>query len=165
MSGRTGPKQAVMERREREISGIQRQKEMVIQCLKNRGLRITKQRKLLLDIMLSEECTCCKEIYYKASGVDDSIGAATVYRMIHILEEAGAVSRKNGYRIVCGGCGENRNRRGDACIIELEDDTVYHLSAENWNDVIRAGLKACGYPAQEIRSIAIQPGCVLPVNH
>ena len=42
------------------------QKETVLQRLKENGCRITKQRKILLDIILQEECACCKEIYYKA---------------------------------------------------------------------------------------------------
>lgn len=45
------------------------QKEMVLQSLKENGCRITKQRKILLDIILQEECACCKEIYYKAIAV------------------------------------------------------------------------------------------------
>lgn len=43
------------------------QKEMVLQRLKENGCRITKQRKILLDIILQEECGSCKEIYYKAA--------------------------------------------------------------------------------------------------
>ena len=60
-------------------------KEIVLQRLRENGCRITKQRKLLLDIILQEECTSCKEIYYKAAAIDASIGAATVYRMINLL--------------------------------------------------------------------------------
>ena len=54
------------------------QKENIIQKLKERGCRITKQRLMLLDIILEEDCSCCKEIYYKASRLDDKIGTATV---------------------------------------------------------------------------------------
>lgn len=133
----------------------QMQKEMVIQLLKNQGCRITKQRLMLLDIILEEECSCCKEIYHKASAIDSSIGAATVYRMINILEDIGAISRKNMYKISCG-CSRDCCMR-DACIIELEDDTVYHLSAGSWNSIIKAGLEACGYVAQGIRSINVLP--------
>ena len=78
------------------------QKEIVLQRLKENGCRITKQRKILLDIILQEECASCKEIYYKASKTDSSIGVATVYRMVNLLEEIGAISRKNMYRISCG---------------------------------------------------------------
>lgn len=77
-------------------------KEMVLQRLKENGCRITKQRKILLDIILQEECASCKEIYYRAVAIDSSIGTATVYRMVNVLEEIGAISRKNMYRISCG---------------------------------------------------------------
>ena len=62
------------------------QKDAVIQKLKEQGCRITKQRQLLLDVILKEECTCCKEIYYKAVEQDSGIGVATVYRMVNLLE-------------------------------------------------------------------------------
>lgn len=75
------------------------QKDIIINELKSRGCRITKQRLILLDIILQEECSSCKEIYYRASKVDGSIGTATVYRMINTLEEIGAISRKNMYKI------------------------------------------------------------------
>ena len=57
------------------------QKEMVIERLKEQGCRITKQRLILLVIILSEECSCCKEIFYEASKRDKGIGQSTVYRM------------------------------------------------------------------------------------
>mgnify|MGYP002538771707 CR=1 FL=1 len=72
------------------------QKENIIQKLKERGCRITKQRLMLLDIILEEDCSCCKEIYYMASKKDPTIGLATVYRMVGVLEEMGFLSR--GYR-------------------------------------------------------------------
>ena len=74
-------------------------KQSVIRKLKCQGCRITKQRLMLLDIMLTEDCSCCKEIYAKAASKDNTIGPATVYRMINLLEEVGAISRKNMYKI------------------------------------------------------------------
>lgn len=70
------------------------QKEVIVERLRNEGCRITKQRRIILDIVLEEECSCCKEIYYKASKIDSNIGLATVYRMINLLENIGAVDRK-----------------------------------------------------------------------
>nr|WP_296263249.1 transcriptional repressor [uncultured Merdimonas sp.] len=130
------------------------QKAVVIQKLKDSGCRITKQRLMLLDIILEEECSCCKEIYYRASRLDPNIGTATVYRMVNKLEEIGAISRKNMYKIACSsGC-----KKEEACLIELDDDTVRRLSAKNWIGVISAGLKACGYiDGQQIRSVKVQP--------
>ena len=130
------------------------QKEMVLQRLKENGCRITKQRKILLDIILQEECASCKEIYYKAAALDSSIGAATVYRMINLLEEIGAISRKNMYRISCGmNCDKE-----DSCIIELDDESVCRLSSGEWYNVISEGLRCCGYvDEQKVSSVIVEP--------
>ena len=74
-------------------------KECVIQKLKDYGCRITKQRLILLDIILEGNCNSCKEIYYKAAKKDSSIGTATVYRMINTLEDIGVISRRSIYEI------------------------------------------------------------------
>ena len=72
---------------------MDRQKELIIQKLKSNGCRITKQRMELLDIILENNCASCKEIFYRASKLDDTIGIATVYRMVNVLEEIGVISR------------------------------------------------------------------------
>ncbi len=129
------------------------QREIVIQKLKEQGCRITKQRLMLLDIILEEECSCCKEIYYKASRMDKKIGLATVYRMIKTLEEIGAISRKNMYKIACGSACEKEN----VCTIEFADDSIIELSGEKWNQIIRTGLSACGYMSgKNIRSVVVK---------
>ena len=133
------------------------QKEMVLQRLKENGCRITKQRKILLDIILQEECGSCKEIYYKAATLDSSIGAATVYRMVNLLEEIGAISRKNMYRISCG---MNCNRE-NACVIELDDQAFFRLSSGEWYKVISEGLRCMGYvDSQKVASVVVEP-CAL----
>ena len=78
---------------------MEKQKELIVQKLKDSGCRITKQRLMILDIILEEECSCCKEIYYRASRLDPNIGTATVYRMVNKLEEIGAINRKNMYKV------------------------------------------------------------------
>lgn len=80
---------------------VEAKKGFIIQELKKSGCRITTQRQLLIDIILRDECSCCKEIYYRAAKQDPSIGMATVYRMVKTLEEAGLIQRKNMYRIDC----------------------------------------------------------------
>lgn len=126
-------------------------KSIIISKLRERGCRITRQRRIILDIILDEDCSCCKEIYYKACKQDSSIGAATVYRMVNTLEEIGAISRKNMYKVDCS----PECRKENACTIELEDNTVIELNEEKWNQIIRTGLAACGYAAdgQKVRSI------------
>ena len=108
------------------------QKDVVIQELKKRGCRITKQRRMLLEVILENECSCCKEIYYNASRLDPGIGSATVYRMVNLLEEIGV------------------------CTIELDDNTVQKLSKDSFNNVVLTGLKACGYiDKQEIERMFV----------
>lgn len=73
--------------------------EIVIQKLRQKGCRITKQRLILLKIILNNQCASCKEIYALALKEDSKIGIATVYRMVNILEEIGAINRTNMYKI------------------------------------------------------------------
>ena len=145
------------------------QEEMIFRKLKDMGCRVTKQRRILLNVILQEECASCKEIYYKARKEEPRIGAATVYRMINLLEEIGAISRNNMYTIpraaltgtgwgkcpsggaVCVGSGKKI-----ACVIELDDHTSCCLSAEECCLVVTKGLKACGYiQCQQVTNILL----------
>ena len=68
--------QQKQENNQQKYERTQMQREIVIQRLKEQGCRITKQRMVLLDIILNENCSSCKEIYYKASRIDPKIGTA-----------------------------------------------------------------------------------------
>lgn len=126
------------------------QKETIIQKLKEQGCRITKQRLMLIDIILGEDCSCCKEIYYKATKKDANIGTATVYRMVNTLEEIGAISRKSLYTVNC----DDNCMEAKGCTIELEDDTVIELTPQKWTQIIETGLTACGYvKAQKVKAV------------
>ena len=128
------------------------QKEVIVQRLKEQGCRITHQRLMLLDIILEGQCSCCKEIYYQALRRDSRIGKATVYRLVNTLEEMGSISRRNLYRVDEDGIRE----RYIACTVELTDHTVYHLTQEKWESVLREGLRACGYlQGQDIRKVRV----------
>lgn len=132
----------------------QMQREMILDKLKEKGCRITKQRLNLIGIILENECSSCKEIFYRALEQDEKMGVATVYRMVNLLEEIGAISRKNMYKVAYS---ENCAME-NACTIELDDGTVHQLSAKKWNSVIQFGLKACGYlKEQKVTSVAIKP--------
>lgn len=142
-----------------KIHRTEMRREMVIQKLRERGCRITKQRQCLLDVILQDDCASCKEIYYKAVALDSSIGAATVYRMVNLLEDIGAISRKNMYKISC--CLECEKE--NACMIEFDDASVCQLSAQNWYQVISEGLKVCGYAeGKKVAGVMVDPcsnGC------
>mgnify|MGYP000043710147 CR=1 FL=1 len=137
---------------------VVQQKEMIVRRMKERGCRITKQRMILLDVILGSECSCCKEIYYKASKLDSRIGSATVYRMINTLEEIGAISRKNMYKVSCSmDCAADC---GHACTIELEDGSKLQFSEQKMSQIIQSGLAACGYAVE--RKGFYEGGCMSP---
>ena len=132
------------------MNDVKMQREMILQRLKEQGCRITKQRLALIDIILENECSSCKEIYYKAVRMDEKIGIATVYRIINMLEEIGAISRKNMYRI-----SDDGNKM--ECMVELEDGTVLDLPEDKWTAVIKSGLDACGFSGgQNVRNITLK---------
>ena len=125
------------------------QRDIIIEKLKEQGCRITKQRLMLLDIILEEKCSCCKEIYYKASKKDSKIGAATVYRMVNLLEQIGAISRVNLYEVNC-----ESGTKQEEHVIELDDSSVRVLTEPEWMRVIERGLRACGYiDRQNVRTV------------
>lgn len=142
--------------RENDCSNYQRtqmQKENVIQILKERGYRITKQRQIILDIILGNDCSCCKEIYYRASLQDKGIGVATVYRMVGVLEEIGAISRRITHHPVCKpeckteckiDCLTECQKSG-VCIVYFDNNTTLELSGQEWERIMHEGLCACGY--------------------
>ena len=137
----------------RNYHRTQMKRELIIQKLREQGCRITRQRRILLDIILEEECSCCKEIYYKALQKDSSIGPATVYRMVNTLESIGAISRKNFYKIACG----EECFKEQGCTVELSDHTICQVPPHMWNNIVRAGLKEYGYIAdQEVAQIMPQ---------
>lgn len=131
------------------------QKEKIIQKLREKGCRITKQRQMILEVILSEGCSSCKEIYYEVKKEDGSVGISTVYRMVGLLEEIGAICRENIYKIFCGmEQGEERT-----FVIEMDDHTVIGLGTGDFFRVLLEGLKTCGYADKQcIVSIALEPG-------
>ena len=130
---------AIMEKRQaQENFRIQIQREGILQKLRERGYRMTKQRIAVIDIILENECGSCKEIIYHVSKVNKAIGTATIYRTINILEEIGAICRRNIYRL-------SDIKEISGVMIMLEGGEEIHITPEEWNEVIRLGLAACGY--------------------
>ncbi len=72
----------------------------VIEEMRKKGCRITKQRKLIVDIIMNNEFNSCKEIYYRVIKEDPTIGMATVYRMINQLEEMNVIRRIERIEVV-----------------------------------------------------------------
>ena len=115
------------------------QKNPVIDCLKKQGFRITKQRKILIDIILNECCSCCKEVYVLATKKDPGIVIATVYRTVDALEKIGALKRGTAYQLC-----DHKNRVYQCCLVELEDSSTVKLDCNSMEKVIKSGMQNSG---------------------
>ena len=139
--------------RDQQYQRSNMQRSAIMNRLRQAGCRITKQRKIILDIILQEECTCCKEIYFLASKRDPNIGMATIYRMINLLEEIGALKRKRAYRIC------NEESPVHICSVKLDDYTSIRLDGEKLRQVIEKGMESFGYlHDRRLRSISMESG-------
>ncbi len=139
------------------VSGkpTQRTKDYILKKLKEYGKRITRQRVVLLDIILEGRCSCCKEVYYEAIKTDSSIGIATVYRMLNLMEEIGVIQRTNSYKIEYHEDVKNKIH----CRVKLDDGTSCTLSNQSLNRVLNTGLKLCGYiKNQKVEEVRIYYG-------
>ncbi|SEL35085.1 Fur family transcriptional regulator, ferric uptake regulator [Butyrivibrio sp. ob235] len=67
--------------------------EQIITALRDKGMRITKQRKIVANVIAENDGASCKDICCIVRAKDKSIGTATVYRMIKALEDIGIVER------------------------------------------------------------------------
>jgi Fur family ferric uptake transcriptional regulator len=67
--------------------------EKIILALKNSGMRITKQRKIVANVIAENDGASCKDICCIVHNIDKTIGTATVYRMIKALEDIGIATR------------------------------------------------------------------------
>ncbi|MBQ7796534.1 MAG: transcriptional repressor [Lachnospiraceae bacterium] len=126
-------------------------KKVILEQLREQGCRITKQRELLVDIILKERCNNCKEIYYLAAKQDPNIGMATVYRMMNTLEEIGALKWRNEYRI-CEQEGSPKH-----CLVEFQDSSSMELKQEILHEILERGLEARGYlKGRRVKRVMIQ---------
>ena len=128
------------------------QKSAILKQLRQKGCRITKQRELLIDVILQKKCSCCKEIYYYAVKKDQNIGMATIYRIMNVLEEIGALEWKNGYRI----CYREYQPLGEF-YIEMDDSSLLSLNSHTLTQVLEKGMDACGYlEGKKVRQIMVK---------
>lgn len=127
-------------------------KQLILEELRKRRCRITTQRSLIIDIILKNQCSCCKEIYYQASEQDSTIGIATVYRMLALLEEIGAIDRKNMYQIQS----DSLTNAEEEKVVFLSENNEVELLETNWYNEIREHLKNKGMIQDEDISIVIK---------
>ena len=127
-------------------------KERIIEQLKRSGCRVTKQRLMLIDVILEGKCNCCKEIYYQASLKDPSIGPATVYRMVNTLTDIGVLK-------VATLKPQTDLGSVSGCQILLKNQNKIVLNQTEWTEVLQNVLRRKGYnynAADEIVEVTIQ---------
>ncbi len=115
---------------------------VIIETLRKAGLRITSQRRLLISIILQNECSSTKEIYYEAIKRDPNVGIATVYRMIKTLEDYELINRKNIYDISY----ENLklSRANQIVFVKNNKQQVIALDKEEWYKQMEKRLRELG---------------------
>jgi Fur family ferric uptake transcriptional regulator len=114
---------------------------LIINELRKRGMKITGQRKIIIEMILKSKCSCCKEIYYQVQMKDSSIGIATVYRMVKILEELGIIDRKKLFQISY----DNLIGMLADQIILIDEEKTTELVQGEWYGALKQMLKEHGY--------------------
>ena len=76
-----------------------------------------------------------REILYKTSKINKKIGTATVYRTLNMLEEIGAINRRNLYKF----SEMTEPAEGRVITVMLEDGGKLHLDAAEWNRGVADG--------------------------
>ena len=112
--------------------------EDTIRKLEQSGLRMTIQRRHIIEILTSSKCTSPKELWYEAKEYVPDLGIATVYRLINRLEQIGVISkaRNLGIQNVEPKLGTLKDKTGN--IIKKEGSTQ-ELAA-----LIKQGLMTSG---------------------
>lgn len=112
--------------------------EDTLRKLEASGLRMTVQRRHIIDILTSSQCTSPKELWYEAKQFVPDLGIATVYRLINRLEQIGVLSkaRNLGMRPQTPELGTISDARGK--LLVRQPTTL------NITELVRLGLIAKG---------------------
>jgi Fur family ferric uptake transcriptional regulator len=130
-----------------ETMRVNKKREEILETLHKIGCRMTRQREVILDVILTGECASVKEIYYQAAARDKEIGAATVYRMLNLLEENGFLTRNYHYKIT----EKNAQEAEEILELELKDGSCLRISEETGRRALERGLRQEGcVEAQDI---------------
>lgn len=111
--------------------------EDTLRKLEASGLRMTVQRRHIIDILTNSQCTSPKELWYEAKQYVPDLGIATVYRLINRLEQIGVLSkaRNLGMRPMVPQLGSITDGKGKAVGRKINLDL---------SEVIRLGLISKG---------------------
>jgi len=112
--------------------------------LRRAGVRITRPRRVILDILVSESGhPDAMEIFRKASAVDKTISLSTVYRTMKLLEAMGAIHR----HAFEGGPGRFEQASGDHHdhLIDLDTGDVIEFHSKRIEELQDEIARSLGY--------------------
>ena len=108
--------------------------EDTIRKLEQSGLRMTVQRRHIIDILTKSQCTSPKELWFEAKQFVPDLGIATVYRLINRLEQIGVLAKARSNRV--------RPQLGN--ITAPSGEKLRVSNRLELNDLIRMGLISAG---------------------
>lgn len=143
-----------------EARDKKRESEIIKDMLKDKGYKLTVQRKAIIDVFLESEDKHMspEEVYDRVKGKYPDIGLATVYRALQLFEKLGVLYRLNfddgcsryelctkktghqHHHLICLNCGK---------VMEVKVDLLENLEAEIEKDgefeIVDHNLQFFGY--------------------
>lgn len=111
--------------------------EETLQKLEKSGLRMTVQRRHIIDILTKSQCSSPKELWYEARQYVPDLGIATVYRLINRLEQIGVLAKNRNLGI-------NRVQPKLGVISNAQGQVVRSRMPLQLTELVRLGLISCG---------------------
>lgn len=111
--------------------------EDTLRKLEASGLRMTVQRRHIIDILTNSQCTSPKELWYEAKQFVPDLGIATVYRLINRLEQIGVLSKARNL-------GMRPQTPVLGAITDSKGKNVSRLNNLDLTELVRLGLIAKG---------------------
>ncbi|OYR21049.1 transcriptional repressor [Brucella thiophenivorans] len=114
------------------------------QELRQAGIRITRPRRIILNILTeTEDHPDALEIFRRAVKIDNSISLSTVYRTMKLLEELGAIHR----HAFAGGPSRFEQASGahHDHIIDMDSGEVVEFSSEKIEKLQEEIARSLGY--------------------
>ncbi|MBE7184030.1 MAG: transcriptional repressor [Methylobacterium mesophilicum] len=112
-------------------------------ALRRAGIRITRQRKVILKVLEENDHLDAPGIHARASGIDPSISLSTVYRTMKLLEDQGAIHRHafgDGPARFEGAHGAHHDH-----LIDIETGDVIEFTSSKIEELQQAIADSLGY--------------------
>lgn len=108
-----------------------------VRLLEKNGLRMTTQRRKIIEILTSSKCSSPKELWYEAKEYVPDLGIATVYRLINRLEQIGLIKKNRtlGMQVLAPKLGSIKDECGhtilnEGSVMDLENIIKHGLINE-----------------------------------